>query len=124
MVGAAGGPPRPCDARAARSQGLRQLLYRRTDGGARRTRETAFPNRSRRTPGAERVTERPQEHVRRPGPPVEARMSPSMIALSQRILAQFMPPAHAEALLGDLLEECRLRAESPASATRWYWTQL
>jgi hypothetical protein len=49
-----------------------------------------------------------------------------MIVLSQRILARLMPPAHAEALLGDLLEECRLRlrAESPASATRWYWMQL
>jgi hypothetical protein len=52
-------------------------------------------------------------------------MSPSTIAVSQRILARLMPPAQAEALLGDLLEECRLRqAESPASATRWYWMQL
>src|SRR4030095_3749298 len=31
-----------CDARTARSQRLRQLLYRRTDGGAGRTRETAL----------------------------------------------------------------------------------
>lgn len=53
-------------------------------------------------------------------------MSPLTLALSQRILARLMPPAQAEALLGDLLEECRLRlrAESPASATRWYWMQL
>jgi hypothetical protein len=53
-------------------------------------------------------------------------MSPLTLALSQRILGWLMPPAQAEALLGDLLEECRLRlrAESPASATRWYWIQL
>jgi hypothetical protein len=53
-------------------------------------------------------------------------MSPLTVALSQRILARLMPPAQAEALLGDLLEECRLRlrVESPASATRWYWMQF
>ena len=53
-------------------------------------------------------------------------MSPSTIALSQRILAWLMPPAHAEALLGDLLEECRLRlqAGSHVSVAGWYWRQL
>jgi len=53
-------------------------------------------------------------------------MSPSTIALSQRILARLMPPAHAEALLGDLLEECRLRlqAGSHVSVAGWYWRQL
>jgi hypothetical protein len=53
-------------------------------------------------------------------------MSPSTIALSQRILARLMPPAHAEALLGDLLEECRLRlrAGSHVSVAGWYWGQL
>ena len=53
-------------------------------------------------------------------------MSPSTIALSQRILARLMPPAHAEALLGDLLEERRLRLEagSHVNVAGWYWTQL
>jgi len=53
-------------------------------------------------------------------------MSPSTIALSQRILAWLMPPAHAEALLGDLLEERRLRlqAGSEVSVAGWYWRQL
>jgi len=53
-------------------------------------------------------------------------MSPSTIALSQRILAWLMPPAHAEALLGDLLEERRLRlqAGSQVSVGGWYWRQL
>lgn len=53
-------------------------------------------------------------------------MSPSTIALSQQILARLMPPAHAEALLGDLLEERRLRlqAGSHVSVAGWYWRQL
>ena len=53
-------------------------------------------------------------------------MSPSTIALSQRILAWLMPPAQAEALLGDLLEERRLRlqAGSQVSVAGWYWRQL
>jgi hypothetical protein len=53
-------------------------------------------------------------------------MSPSTIALSQRILARLMPPAQAEALLGDLLEERRLRlqAGSQVSVAGWYWRQL
>ena len=53
-------------------------------------------------------------------------MSPSTIALSQRILARLMPPAHAEALLGDLLEERRLRlqAGSQGSVAGWFWRQL
>jgi hypothetical protein len=53
-------------------------------------------------------------------------MSPSTLALSQRILALLMPPAQAEALLGDLLEERRLRlqAGSHVSVAGWYWRQL
>ncbi len=53
-------------------------------------------------------------------------MSPSTLALSQRILARLMPPAQAEALLGDLLEERRLRlqAGSQVSVAGWYWRQL
>jgi hypothetical protein len=53
-------------------------------------------------------------------------MSPSTLALSQRILERLMPPAQAEALLGDLLEERRLRlqAESQVSVAGWYWRQL
>jgi hypothetical protein len=53
-------------------------------------------------------------------------MSPSTIALSQRVFARLMPPAHAEALLGDLLEERRLRlqAGSQVSVAGWYWRQL
>ena len=53
-------------------------------------------------------------------------MSPSAIALSQRILARLMPPAQAEAVLGDLVEECglRLRAGSQVSVAGWYWRQL
>ena len=53
-------------------------------------------------------------------------MSPSTLALSQRILALLMPPAQAEALLGDLLEERRLRlqAGSEVSVAGWYWRQL
>src|SRR4029453_10173767 len=39
-------------------------------------------------------------------------MSGSTLALSQRILALLMPPAQAEALLGDLLEERRLRLQA------------
>ena len=39
-------------------------------------------------------------------------MSPLTLALSQRILARLMPPAQAEALLGDLLEERRLRLQA------------
>jgi hypothetical protein len=53
-------------------------------------------------------------------------MSPLTLALSQRILAGLMPPAQAEALLGDLLEEGRLRlqAGSQVSIAGWYWRQL
>src|SRR6185295_12789027 len=105
-----------CDAGTARSQRLRQLFYRRADGGAGGTRETAFRGRSRRTPGPQRVSGRSQEHVRRPQPPVETRMSPSTLARVQWILVWLMPSADAEGLLGDLLEERRLRLHvgSPA----------
>jgi hypothetical protein len=53
-------------------------------------------------------------------------MSPLTLALSQRILARLMPPAQAEALLGDLLEERRLRlqAGSEVSVAGWYWRQF
>ena len=53
-------------------------------------------------------------------------MSGSTLALSQRILALLMPPAQAEALLGDLLEERRLRlqAGSQVSVAGWYWRQF
>ena len=53
-------------------------------------------------------------------------MSPSTLALSQRILARLMPPAQAEALVGDLLEERRLRlqAGSQVGVAGWYWRQL
>ena len=53
-------------------------------------------------------------------------MSPSTLALSQRIFERLMPPAQAEALLGDLLEERRLRlqAGSEVSVAGWYWRQL
>ena len=53
-------------------------------------------------------------------------MSPLTLALSQRILARLMPPAQAEALLGDLLEErpLRLQAGSQASVAGWCWRQL
>ena len=53
-------------------------------------------------------------------------MSPSTLALSQRILERLMPPAQAEALVGDLLEERRLRlqAGSHVSVAGWYSRQL
>ena len=53
-------------------------------------------------------------------------MSLSTLAVSQWILARLMPPAQAEALLGDLLEERRLRlqAGSEVSVAGWYWRQL
>jgi hypothetical protein len=53
-------------------------------------------------------------------------MSPSTLALSQWILARLMPPAQAAALIGDLLEERRLRlqAGSHVSVAGWYWRQL
>jgi hypothetical protein len=53
-------------------------------------------------------------------------MNPSTLVRMQWILAWLMPSAYAEALLGDLLEESRLRlqAGSPASVARWYWMQL
>ena len=53
-------------------------------------------------------------------------MSLSTLALSQWIFARLMPPAQAEALLGDLLEERRLRlqAGSEVSVAGWYWRQL
>jgi len=53
-------------------------------------------------------------------------MSLSTLVVSQWIFARLMPPARAEALLGDLLEERRLRlqAGSQASVAGWYWRQL
>ena len=53
-------------------------------------------------------------------------MSLSTLAASQWILARLMPPAQAEALIGDLLEERRLRlqAGSHVSVAGWYWRQL
>jgi hypothetical protein len=53
-------------------------------------------------------------------------MSLSMSAFWQGILARLMPPAQAEALIGDLLEERRLRlqAETHVSAAGWYSRQL
>jgi len=53
-------------------------------------------------------------------------MSPSTLALSQWILARLMPAARAEALIGDLLEERRLRlqAGSHVSVAGWYSRQL
>ena len=53
-------------------------------------------------------------------------MSPSTLALSQWILARLMPAARAEALIGDLLEERRLRlqAGSHVIVAGWYWRQL
>ena len=53
-------------------------------------------------------------------------MSLSTLALSQWILARLMPPAQAEALIGDLLEERRLRlqAGSHVNVAGWYWRQL
>ena len=51
-------------------------------------------------------------------------MSLSTLAVSQWILARLMPPAQAEALIGDLLEELRLQAGSHVSVAGWYWRQL
>ena len=53
-------------------------------------------------------------------------MSPSTLVRVQWILTWLMPSAYAEALLGDLLEERRLRlhVSSPTSVARWYWMQL
>ena len=53
-------------------------------------------------------------------------MSLSTLAVSQGILARLMPPAQAEALIGDLLQERRLRlqAGSHVSVAGWYWRQL
>ena len=53
-------------------------------------------------------------------------MSHSALVRVQAVLARLLPPAHAEALLGDLLEErrLRLRVGSPASVACWYWRQL
>jgi hypothetical protein len=53
-------------------------------------------------------------------------MSLSTLAVSQWMLARLMPPAQAEALIGDLLEERRLRlqAGSHVSVAGWYWRQL
>jgi hypothetical protein len=53
-------------------------------------------------------------------------MSLSTLAVSQWTLARLMPPAQAEALIGDLLEERRLRlqAGSHVSVAGWYWRQL
>ena len=53
-------------------------------------------------------------------------MRPSTVARVHSLLTWLMPSAQAEALLGDLVEECRLRRQtgSPASVARWYWVQL
>jgi hypothetical protein len=53
-------------------------------------------------------------------------MSLSTLAASQWILSRLTPPAQAEALIGDLLEERRLRlqAGSHVSVAGWYWRQL
>jgi hypothetical protein len=53
-------------------------------------------------------------------------MSLWTLAASQWILARLMPPAQAEALIGDLLQERRLRlqAGSHVSVAGWYWRQL
>jgi hypothetical protein len=53
-------------------------------------------------------------------------MSLSTLAASQWILSRLTPPAQAEALIGDLLEERRLRlqAGSHGSVAGWYWRQL
>jgi hypothetical protein len=53
-------------------------------------------------------------------------MSFSTLAVSQWSLARLMPPAQAEALIGDLLQERRLRlqAGSHVSVAVWYWRQL
>lgn len=53
-------------------------------------------------------------------------MSPSTLARVQWVIAWLMPSDRAEALLGDLLEERRLRLHtgSRASVARWYWMQL
>lgn len=54
-------------------------------------------------------------------------MSPSVKAdRVQEVVAWLLPSAVAEALLGDLVEErrVRLRDASPASVARWYWRQL
>ena len=53
-------------------------------------------------------------------------MSLSTLAVSQWTLARLMPPAQAEALIGDLLEERRLRlqAGSHVGVAGWYWRQL
>ena len=53
-------------------------------------------------------------------------MSPSTLVRVQWVLEWFMPSGRAEALLGDLLEERRLRLHvgSPVSVARWYWKQL
>ena len=51
-------------------------------------------------------------------------MSLSTLALSQWILARLMPPAQAEALIGDLLEERRLRLQAGSHVAGWYSRQL
>lgn len=51
-------------------------------------------------------------------------MSLSTLAVSQWILARLMPPARAEALIGDLFEELGLQAGSHVSVAGWYWRQL
>ena len=53
-------------------------------------------------------------------------MNLSTLAVSQWTLARLIPPAQAEALIGDLLEERRLRlqAGSHVSVAGWYWRQL
>jgi hypothetical protein len=46
-------------------------------------------------------------------------------AFACRLLESVVPAPHREAMLGDLIEEYTLRAESasPFSASRWFWSQ-
>jgi hypothetical protein len=52
-------------------------------------------------------------------------VSPATLMRSQRMLARLMPDAHAEALVGDLIEEYQLRLHlTPDTAASWYWRQF
>jgi hypothetical protein len=45
--------------------------------------------------------------------------------LATWLLHWVLPPKDRDAMLGDLIEEYRIRsAESPTTATRWYWAQV
>jgi hypothetical protein len=52
-----------------------------------------------------------------------SRNSPPVFAC--RLFQTVLPARYRGALLGDLIEECNLRAEatSPSTATRWFWGQ-